>query len=192
MCPNSPRLPHFPLLLSQFPPQCPTSPSKVGLPLFLMIIGIKTKKTGILQNTLFCSLILVLFTIQNSWMHSQPGIRVLKDSFVLLALFTRSGKLFHNSAEAMLKERVPYKVEPSANVWGYYRRNLSLEGVYFTMRSCRLKALICNKKILPLIQDLRLGAHAIHAVQGLCRCSLRLILETSQAAEFGILSILLI
>ena len=80
-------------------------------------------------------------------------------------------------------------------MFGVTRRNLSLEGVYFTMSSCRLKVLICNKKILPLIQDLRLGAHAIHAVgpTGVtCRCSLRLILETSQAAEFGVLSILLI
>ena len=71
---------------------------------------------------------------------------------------------------------------------------MSLEGVYFTMRSCRLKALICNKKNFTFDTGLRLGAHAIHAVYTgvTCMCSLRLVLETSQAAEFGILSILLI
>lgn len=42
--------------------------------------------------------------------------RVLKDS-VVLALFTRSGKLFHNSAEAMLKKG--FHIEASVNVWGY-------------------------------------------------------------------------
>ena len=117
--------------------------------------------------------------------------RVLKDS-VVLALFTRSGKLFHNSEEAMLKKG--FHIEASVNVWGYYnRRNLSLEGVYFTMRSCRLKALICNKKNFTFDTGFKAGSPCNSRSTGVtCMCSLRLVLETSQAAEFGILSILLI
>ena len=79
-------------------------------------------------------------------------------------------------------------------VWGYYnRRNLSLEGVNFTMRSCRLKALICNKKNFTFDTGFKAGSPCNSRSTGVtCMCSLRLVLETSQAAEFGIISILLI
>ena len=88
-----------------------------------------------------------------------------------------------------LKERVQYRTE--CECLGLLGRICLLKGYILQWGPADWRHWYVRRRILHLIQDLRLGAHAINAVTGVM-CSLRLVLETNRAAELGILSILLI